>query len=90
MTNTAHSHCTHAATKSARAACRKAHGVATKGTTVRPEGHAARHIVEPCSCYRPSMFREVGRTLVCVDCDRPREQAAMTDLGTLLTLGLAG
>lgn len=73
--NTAHSHCSHSATKADRARCRRANGVAAKGTTVRPAGHRDRHVVEACTCRNVTPVKGM-----CPACDRP----TMTALGLVL------
>jgi hypothetical protein len=83
MTNTtAHANCTHAATKTDRARCRRMNGGATpKGLTVKPAGHKERHVVEPCSCKGPLADLTVF-PVMCTLCDRPVD--AKTALGLVL------
>lgn len=82
MTNNAHMNCTHPATKTDRARCRKANGGPTpKGLTVKPAGHKERHVVELCSCNGPADTTVFPMT--CTLCDRP--VPSMTALGLLLT-----
>lgn len=79
MTNTAHSNCTHPATKQDRARCRRANGKAAAGTTVKPAGHRESHVRELCACRNVPAVDGV-----CPACDRPSRVAVMTQLGELL------
>lgn len=74
-TNTAHANCSHPATKSARAKCRRTKG-ATPHTITKTAQRVGAAMIEPCTCNGPT------HEGICTLCDRPVD--AMTALGLVL------